>query len=336
MDRRHYYHRYKNFNRNPTATDYVETAPTSFRSINGARAFLIRNNGRENDDPLLRVKLENARKVIRRADKRNLRRQVKRHTKKILANKDGLDLKDLINILNIDDIALNMDKLEINITRFANWCDENFQLDYNNEQVLCEIIIQKCQKGLTSRGTLLNKAERIGCDEHVCSAFPGQEQEEGQSELRSQIYDEPAFEAGLVDDVRVLRERITSTEDPTRWIEILLGLDGKEYMFEVNITDEEVKREQFEGDLEKGDFILDLSSEVKLFKQGRGRRFRVKKIPNLMRHEYENSYLYKLRNYISGNIDSDKFLGEMKEAVNKDIKHWRSKKLKKRRKNRKK
>ena len=96
--------RRRKFRRNATVSDFISGEPTGFTSIPEARAFLLRHadickihfdpkaTHPPGTDPMLLRSIENAARLIKKADRRNYRRQTKSAVKKIIKNKKYLPL----------------------------------------------------------------------------------------------------------------------------------------------------------------------------------------------------------------------------------------------------
>jgi hypothetical protein len=336
---------------------------TYFKSTSKARAFLIKNSDLlETDDDgvtdldrlsddipeekLLKKKLEDAKKVIDHADKRNLRRQVqslngrgKAKSKRPLAAEQ---------ILDYDKIVQQLSRLSIPMSRFASWCgiDDHATID-NLHAIGCKILSKKCPEGAK---LLLWDDE--GCADGDQCARPRQVASPHRAEPQPAripnwrqranplLAYPPEQERPRPKRSRVTRparvETIRGLADLHRWEEVV-GPEGEIIRFRVD----RYKSKGRQGEMRRvvrdssdpavGDTVLDLTLGAKAYKITKSGRKKVALNPEMIK-KYRDSFLYHVRRVAAGKLSTKGFLEKVKALLATPRLKKSKRKLKKKRK----
>ena len=307
---------------NPTPTTYTGAQPDSFASISAARAFLLQHsdpcqisaeNKSDAEFRQLQKRIRSAQRLVRKADRRNLRRRIKGAVKKLVEFKGLRRNPDTASCNACGKAFRNFDA-----DRNCPTCGREIKTPKQEKAEAREIIYKAVFQGIENveislrdlKNAVLRYAKQAANDdpdiiEEVMQEFQRAVEDSGEHAALPhgpdpllEDEDDALFE---VDEEESLDENYGPATVHT-W-ERVFGPEGEVLLFHVeHLGRRNIKVTPVQSpDFQDGDVILDLTRGLAAFQLQRGREIQVP-VTKKMRDHYQGSFLYKVRKMLKGVI----------------------------------
>lgn len=307
--------------KNPTATNYIGAQPDSFNSISAARAFLLQHTDPCNIDVNNRElvkKIRNAKRVVRRADRRNLRRRVKSAVKRLIASKKQLVRRNPDEAPSCDACGMEFD--DYVPEQSCSTCGREVKDPQQEYEEALHSLFEASMQSITSaeqsvrdaKNMILRYARQAAKSDdgevidEVLQQFQRAVDESGEhgnlpegTYLEDDFSEEiPAFERST--ERPALRPTIPAGDVGLHSWERVIGPEGEVITFKITRNGNKVAVSvDPRPRIKNGDIILDLTRGIEAFQFQKDREIPVG-VTRDMRNHYEGSYLYKVRKLASG------------------------------------